>query len=178
MNYFGSVGFGNLATILSNEGHSLGGCIQLRSDDGASESGCITLITANFTSYTVNMTAMYPDSKRCASAFIFSEYPFGTYSLPTGINIETTHVPALLSWNSSYCGEGDFAIYFLFDKPARCYRPGLGPINFNTYEVEPCGNVTFNYPFSMEDHDDSNEWFKVICTKTANGEKVPMNGLK
>ncbi|MBA0670604.1 hypothetical protein Goklo_000015, partial [Gossypium klotzschianum] len=25
----------------------------------------------------------------------------------------------------------------------------------------------------MEDHDDSNEWFKVICTKTANGEKVP-----
>ncbi|MBA0786806.1 hypothetical protein Gotri_026138, partial [Gossypium trilobum] len=25
----------------------------------------------------------------------------------------------------------------------------------------------------MEDHDDSNEWFKVICTKTANGEKAP-----
>ncbi|MBA0635738.1 hypothetical protein Godav_022310, partial [Gossypium davidsonii] len=40
--YFGSVGFGNLATILSNEGDSLGDCIQLRSDDGASESGCMT----------------------------------------------------------------------------------------------------------------------------------------
>ncbi|MBA0683328.1 hypothetical protein Goari_024995 [Gossypium aridum] len=63
-NYFGSVGFGNLATILSNEGNSLGGCIQLSSDDGASEYGCITLITANFTSYSVNMRAMYPDSKR------------------------------------------------------------------------------------------------------------------
>ncbi|MBA0789658.1 hypothetical protein Gotri_025069 [Gossypium trilobum] len=25
----------------------------------------------------------------------------------------------------------------------------------------------------MEDQDDSNDWFKVICTKTANGEKVP-----
>ncbi|TYI63453.1 hypothetical protein E1A91_D09G019000v1 [Gossypium mustelinum] len=161
MNYFGSVGFGNLATILSNEGHSLGGCIQLRSDDGASESGCITLIIANFTSYTVNMTAMYPDRKRCASAFIFSEYPFGTYSLPTGINIETTHVPALLSWNSTYCGDGG------------CKRPGLGPIKFKTYKVENCGNVPFHYPFSMEDQDDSNDWFKVICTKTANEEKLP-----
>ncbi|XP_052875339.1 wall-associated receptor kinase-like 10 [Gossypium arboreum] len=162
MNYFGSVGFGNLATILSNEGDSLGGCIQLRPDDGASESGCITLITANFISYTGNMSAMYPDSRRCASAFIFSVYSFSTaYSLPTGINIRTTHVPAVLSWNSTYCGVGG------------CYRPGLGPINFNTYKVEYCGNVTFHYPFSMEDHDDSDEWFKVICTKAANGEKVP-----
>ncbi|KAK8258624.1 hypothetical protein V6Z12_1Z000100 [Gossypium hirsutum] len=40
------------------------------------------------------------------SIFLPNEYPFGTYSLPTGINIETTHVPALLSWNSTYCGDG------------------------------------------------------------------------
>ncbi|KAL1151167.1 hypothetical protein V6Z11_A09G022600, partial [Gossypium hirsutum] len=147
MNYFGSVGFGNLATILSNKGDSLGGCIQLRSDDDAFKSGCcITLSTANITSYTVNMKAMYPDSERCASAFIFSQYSSSTaYSLPTGISIRTTHVPAVLSWNSTYCGVG-----------------------------EKCGNVTnFHYPFSMEDHDDSNNWFKVNCTKTANGEKVP-----
>ncbi|MFQ6654428.1 hypothetical protein Gotur_025418, partial [Gossypium turneri] len=92
---------------LVNEGDSLGGCIQLRSDDGASESGCITLITANFTSYTVYMTAMYPDSKRCASAFIFSLYSSSTgYSLPSGINNRSSHVPAVLSWNSTYCGEG------------------------------------------------------------------------
>ncbi|KAB2064413.1 hypothetical protein ES319_A09G017500v1 [Gossypium barbadense] len=108
------------------------------------------------------MTAKYPDSNRCASAFIFSSYSFSiAYPLPTGINIRTTHVPAVLSWNSTYCGDGG------------CGRPGLGPINFNTYKVESCGNVTFHYPFSMKDQDDSNDWFKVICNKTANGEKVP-----
>ncbi|MFQ6630649.1 hypothetical protein Gotur_008455, partial [Gossypium turneri] len=84
MNYFGSVGCGNLATILRSEADSLGGCIQPRCDDGASESGCFTQITANLTSYTVNMTAMYPDSKRYASAFIFSKYSFrSAYPLPT-----------------------------------------------------------------------------------------------
>ncbi|KAL1059727.1 hypothetical protein V6Z11_1Z012500 [Gossypium hirsutum] len=163
MNYFGSVGFGNLATILSNEGDSLGGCIQLRSDDGASESGCITLITANLTSYTVNMTAMYPDSKRCASAFIFSKYSFrSAYPLPTGINNGTTHVPAVLNLNSTYCGDGV------------CVRPRLGPINVNTYKVWPCGNVTFHYPFRMKDQDyEIDDWFEVICNKTANGGEVP-----
>ncbi|KAG8482673.1 hypothetical protein CXB51_024343 [Gossypium anomalum] len=169
MNYFGSVGFGNLVNILSSEGDSLGGCIQLRSDDGSSKSGCcITLTTANITSYTVNMTAMYPNSERCASAFIFSQYSTSTaYSLPTGINIGTRHVPAVLSWNSTYCGVGDFAIYFLFANPVGCNRPGPGPIKFNTYKVEKCGNVTnFHYPFSMEDHDDSNNWFKTPAFTT------------
>ncbi|KAK8278138.1 hypothetical protein V6Z11_D09G020600 [Gossypium hirsutum] len=169
MNYFGSVGFGNLATILSNEGDSLGGCIQLRSDDGASESGCFTAITGNFTSYTVNMTAMYPDSNRCASAFIFSAYSFSNgYLLPTDINIGKTHVPTLLSWNSTYCGDGG------------CGRPGLGPISFHTYKVESCGNVTFHYPFRMKVQDDSDNWFKVICNKTANRKGVPslnINGM-
>ncbi|KAH1092173.1 hypothetical protein J1N35_019430 [Gossypium stocksii] len=159
-NYFGSVGCENLATILSNGTDSLGGCIQPRCHDDASESGCFTQITANLTSYTVNMTAMYPDSNRCASAFIFSLYSFSiAYPLPTGINNGTTHVPAVLSWNSTYCGDGG------------CTRPGLGPIN--TYKIESCGNVTFHYPFSMKDQDDSNVWFKVVCNKTANGEKVP-----
>ncbi|TYH00993.1 hypothetical protein ES288_A09G021500v1 [Gossypium darwinii] len=135
---FGSVGCGNLATISSIETDTLGGCIQPRCDDGASESGCLTLITGNFTSYTVNMTAMYPDSNRCASAFIFS------------------------FWNSTYCGDEG------------CGRPILGPINFKTYKVESCGNVTFHYPFRMKDvQDDSNDWFKVICNKTVNGERVP-----
>ncbi|MBA0756317.1 hypothetical protein Gogos_020504, partial [Gossypium gossypioides] len=279
MNYFGSVGCGNWATILRSEADSLGGCSQPRCDDGASESGCFTEITANLTSYTVKMRAMYPDSKRCASAFIFSKYSFrDAYPFPSGINNGTTHVPAVLNWNSSYCGEGDAILInnpvtyincskasvsvnlsgtpFFFSSDMNyfgsvgfgnlatilsnegdslggciqlrsddamypdsercasafilsvysfstayslstginigtthvpavlswkstdcggggCYRPGLGPINFNPYKVEQCGNVTFHYPFSMEDHDDSNEWFKVICTETANGEKVP-----
>ncbi|KAL1080803.1 hypothetical protein V6Z11_D09G019300, partial [Gossypium hirsutum] len=103
-NYFGSVGCGKLATILTNEVVSLGGCIQPRCDDGPSESGCFTQITANLTSYTVNMTAMYPDSKRCASAFIFSKYSFrSAYPLPTGINKGTTHAPAVWS-----CGNVTF----------------------------------------------------------------------
>ncbi|KAA3456028.1 wall-associated receptor kinase-like 8 [Gossypium australe] len=59
----------------------------------------------------------------------------------------------------------DFAIYFLFADPAGCNRPGLGLINFNIYKVEKCGNVSFHYPFSKENHDNSNDWFKVICIK-------------
>ncbi|TYJ16997.1 hypothetical protein E1A91_A09G020000v1 [Gossypium mustelinum] len=168
-NYFGSVGCGNLATILSNEAVSLGGCIQPRCDDGASESGCFTQITANLTSHTVNMRAMYPDSKRCASAFIFSKYSFrSAYPLPTGINNGTTHVPAVLNWNSTYCGDGG------------CGRPGLGSINFRTYKVEPCGNVTVHYPFTMKDQVDLKDWFKVVCNKSDHGQKVPflnINGM-
>ncbi|MFQ6667368.1 hypothetical protein Gotur_033415 [Gossypium turneri] len=160
-NIFGSVGCGNLATVLNNEADSLGGCVQPRCDDGASESGCFTEITGSFTAYTVNMTAMYPDSNRCASAFILSPYSISSGLLPTGINIGTTHVPAALSWNSTSCGDGG------------CGRPGLGSINVNTYKVESCGNVTFHYPFSMKAQDDSNNWFKVICNKTANGKRVP-----
>ncbi|KAH1092128.1 hypothetical protein J1N35_019385 [Gossypium stocksii] len=67
----------------------------------------------------------------------------------------------------------DFAIYFLSAKPAGCRRPSLGRINFNTYKVESCGNVTFYYPFRIKDQDDSNDWFNVICNKTANGQKLP-----
>ncbi|XP_040957538.1 wall-associated receptor kinase-like 3 isoform X2 [Gossypium hirsutum] len=115
------------------------------------------------------MTAMYPDSNRCASAFIFSAYSFSYgYPLPTDINIGKTHVPTLLSWNSTYCGDGG------------CGRPRLGPINFHTYKVESCGNVTFHYPFSKKAQDDSDNWFKVICNKTANGKEVPslnINGM-
>ncbi|TYJ17000.1 hypothetical protein E1A91_A09G020300v1 [Gossypium mustelinum] len=162
-NIFGSVGCGNLATVLSNEADSLGGCVQPRCDHGASESGCFTGIAGNFTSYTVNMTAMYPDSNRCASAFIFSVYSFSSaYPLPNGINFGTRHVPTVLSWNSTYCGDGG------------CGRPGLGPMNFHTYKVESCGNVTFHYPFSMKAQDDSINSFKVICNKTANGKEVPL----
>ncbi|KAG4181995.1 hypothetical protein ERO13_A09G017300v2 [Gossypium hirsutum] len=170
-NNFGSVGCGNLATILSKESDSLAGCVQPRCDDDASESGCYTEFTGNFTSYTVNMTAMYPDSKRCASAFIFNNNFFPpAYPLPTGINIGTTHFPAVLSWNSTYCG----------DPGCTRRRPRLGHTNINTYNVDSCGNVTFLYPFRMKGQDNSNDGFKVICNKTANGEKVPLlniNGM-
>ncbi|KAK5802301.1 hypothetical protein PVK06_029887 [Gossypium arboreum] len=157
MNYFGSVGCGNLATISRSEADSLGGCIQPRCDNGVSEPGCFTRINANLTSYTVNMRAMYPDSKRCASAFIFSKYSFHrAYPLPTGISIKTRHVPAVLNWDSTYCGDGG------------CGRPG------HTYKVWSCGNVTFHYPFRMKDQDyETDGLFEVICNKTTNGGKVP-----
>ncbi|KAG8482657.1 hypothetical protein CXB51_024277 [Gossypium anomalum] len=163
MNYFGSVGCGNLAIISRSEADSLGGCVQPRCDNGVSEPGCFTEITANLTSYAVNMTAMYPDSKRCASAFIFSQYSFrSAYPLPTGINNGTTHVPAVLNWNSTFCGDGG------------CERPGLGPINVRTYKVWSCGYVFSYYPFRMKDQDDETDgWSEVICSKTANGGKVP-----
>ncbi|KAA3456027.1 wall-associated receptor kinase-like 8 [Gossypium australe] len=67
----------------------------------------------------------------------------------------------------------DFAIYFLFANPAGCNRPAPGPIKFNTNDLEYCGNVSFHYPFTMKDKDDSNNWIKVICTITAIGEEVP-----
>ncbi|KAB2064410.1 hypothetical protein ES319_A09G017200v1 [Gossypium barbadense] len=171
MNFYGSVGCGNLATILRNEADSLGGCVQPRCDDGASESGCFTQITGNFTSYTVNMTAMYPDSNRCASGFFFYKFLSpNAYTLPTGINIGTTHVPAALNWNSTYCGNEGCTIQIL----------RLGPTKINTYKVDSCGNVTFHYPFRMKDQHNSNDWFKVICNKTVNGEEVPflnINGM-
>ncbi|MFQ6630631.1 hypothetical protein Gotur_009389 [Gossypium turneri] len=75
----------------------------------------------------------------------------------------------------------DFAIYTLFAKPAGCGRPGLGPINFHTYKVESCGNVTFHYPFRMHQDDPNDDWFEVICTNNANGKKMPflnINGMK
>ncbi|KAB2064412.1 hypothetical protein ES319_A09G017400v1 [Gossypium barbadense] len=139
MNYFGSVGCGNLATISRSEADSLGGCIQPRCDNGVSEPGCFTEINGNLTSYTVNMTAMYPDSKRCASAFIFSQYSFSfrsAYQLPSGTNNGTRHVPA---------------------------SAGCVSINFYTYKVESCGDVTFHYPFRVKGQDDLKDWFKVIC---------------
>ncbi|MBA0753718.1 hypothetical protein Gogos_020559, partial [Gossypium gossypioides] len=46
-------------------------------------------------------------------------------------------------------------------------------MNFNTYKPESCGNVTFHYPFSMKAQDDSDNWFKVICDKTADGKEAP-----
>ncbi|MBA0786491.1 hypothetical protein Gotri_025612, partial [Gossypium trilobum] len=109
-NNFASVGCGNLVTIFRNEADAFGGCVQTICGDGASESGCSNTISGNFTSTIVNMTAMYPigkdDRKRCSSAVIFSRLYFReAYPLPIGINIETTHVPTTLSWNSSYCGD-------------------------------------------------------------------------
>ncbi|XP_052478369.1 uncharacterized protein LOC105775361 [Gossypium raimondii] len=169
-NYFGSVGCGNLATIFSNEADPLGGCIQPICGDGASESGCYNRISGNFTSNVVNMTAMYPtgkdDDKRCASAFIFSRLYFREdYPLPIGIHIETTHVPATLSWNSTYCGDAGCEL-------------GPGPINFSS--KDSCGNVTFQYPFEIIHQHYPNGWFRVICNKTSNGRKMPflnINGI-
>ncbi|KAB2062276.1 hypothetical protein ES319_A10G143600v1 [Gossypium barbadense] len=169
-NNFATVGCGNLVTIFRNEADAFGGCIQPICGDGASESGCSNTISGNFTSTIVNMTVMYPvgkdNGKRCSSAFIFSRLYFReAYPLPIGINIETTHVPTTLSWNSSYCGD------------AGC-EPRPGPISLNG--EKSCGNVTFQYPFEIIDQEYPNGWFRVICKKTSNGQTTPflnINGV-
>ncbi|GMJ03991.1 hypothetical protein HRI_004068300 [Hibiscus trionum] len=157
-NMFGSVGCGNLATIFSNDVEPLGGCIQPICGDGDSkaELGCFNQVFGNFSSTVVNMTAMYPgakdESKRCTSAFLFSRLYFhwdDPLAIGSGINIETTHVPTTLTWNSTYCGD------------AGCEQ-GPGPIIFNS--ENSCGNVTFQYPFEVSDqHYPNDSWFKVIC---------------
>ncbi|GMI70046.1 wall associated kinase-like 1 [Hibiscus trionum] len=176
-NMFGSVGCGSLATIFDNDGEPLGGCIQPICGDRASkaeaEPGCFNQVFGNFSSTMVNMTTMYPgakdESKRCASGFLFSRLYFrgdDPLAIGNGINIETTHVPTTLSWNSTYCGD------------AGC-EPGPGPINFNS--ENSCGNVTFQYPFEINDqHYLNGNWFRVICKKTINGRSMPflnINGI-
>ncbi|KAK9029857.1 hypothetical protein V6N11_031302 [Hibiscus sabdariffa] len=174
-NMFGSLGCGNLATIFSNDAEPLGGCIQPICDDETSEAeaGCVNQVFGNFSSTIVNMTPMYPgakdDSKRCTSAFLFSRlYLRGDdpLAIGNGINIETTHVPTTLSWNSSYCGD------------AGC-EPGPGPININS--ENSCGKVKFEYPFEINNQRYLNDsWFRVICKKTISGGSMPflnINGI-
>ncbi|KAK8556211.1 hypothetical protein V6N12_002622 [Hibiscus sabdariffa] len=178
-NMFGSVGCGNLATIFGNDAEPRGGCIQPVCGVGASEAGaepgCFNQVFGNFSSTIVNMTAMYPGakdgSKRCTSAFLFSRLYFhgdDPLAIGNGLNIQTTHVPTTISWNSSYCGD------------AGCEPgPGLGPINFNG--ENSCGNITFQYPFQISDQHFSNgNWFGIICKKTSNGPPMPflnINGM-
>ncbi|XP_039058569.1 wall-associated receptor kinase-like 22 isoform X2 [Hibiscus syriacus] len=57
--------------------------------------------------------------------------------------------------------------------------PRLGPTNLNG-EI-PCGNVTFQYPFEINDqHHPNGSRFRVICKKTTDGRSMPflnINGL-
>ncbi|KAL4378703.1 hypothetical protein GQ457_02G043330 [Hibiscus cannabinus] len=172
-NMFGSVGCGSLATIFSDDAESRGGCIQPKCGVGASEAeaepGCINQVFGNFSSTIVNMTSMYPDakpkeSKRCTSGFLFSRLYFrgdDPLAFDNGVNIQTTHVPTTLTWNSSYCGD------------AGCEPgPGLGPINFN--RENSCGNITFQYPFQIsEQHFSNGNWFGIVCQKTSKGRPIP-----
>ncbi|KAK8585948.1 hypothetical protein V6N13_050915 [Hibiscus sabdariffa] len=171
-NYFGSVGCGNVATIFGNGAGSLGGCIQPECGDPVYESNCFTEISGKLTSYTVSMTEMYPSSKdnnRCASAFMYSPYYLESlFTFPRDISIETTHVPAVLGINSTYCDHGV------------CRGPG--PINL--YKEESCGNSTdwvrFHYPFGIHDEDYMNHWFRVTCKQMGNNGSVPLiniNGI-
>ncbi|KAL4378578.1 hypothetical protein GQ457_02G043300 [Hibiscus cannabinus] len=168
-NMFGSVGCGSLATIFSNDAEPRGGCIQPVCGVGASEAepGCFNQVFGNFSSTMVHMTSMYPDakpkeSKRCASAFLFSRLYFhedDPLAFDNGVNIQTTHLPTTLSWDSTFCGD------------AGC-EPRPGPINFNS--ENSCGNITFQYPFQISDqHFPNDSWFRIICKKTSNGQPMP-----
>ncbi|PPS12300.1 hypothetical protein GOBAR_AA08334 [Gossypium barbadense] len=162
-NYFGSVGCGNLATIFSNEADPLGGCIQPKCGDGASESGYYIRISGNFTSNVVNMTAMYPPDKRCSSAFIFSRLYFREdYPLPIGIHIETTHVPATFSWNSTYCGNAGNLV-------GGCLQPSCR----KSKETSSATGCPINIPRESNDFD-INNWTYV---PTSLQWSTPISGL-
>ncbi|KAE8673873.1 hypothetical protein F3Y22_tig00111769pilonHSYRG00061 [Hibiscus syriacus] len=168
-NLFGSVGCGNLAAVLGNDSEPLGGCIQPRcGGGGGAEAGCFNQVFGNFSSSMVEMTAVYDggkedERKRCSSAFLFSRLYFhgdDPLDIGNGVDIETTHVPTTLSWDSTYCGH------------AGC-EPGLGPTYF--ISENSCGNITFQYPFEISDqlHHPNGSWFTVICNKTADGRSMP-----
>ncbi|TYG98969.1 hypothetical protein ES288_A10G159900v1 [Gossypium darwinii] len=172
-NYFGSVGCGNLATIFSNEADPLGGCIQPKCGDGASESGYYIRISGNFTSNVVNMTAMYPPDKRCSSAFIFSRLYFREdYPLPIGIHIETTHVPATFSWNSTYCGNAGNLVGGCLQPSCRKSKETSSatgcPINI------PRGLGSFSANMSESNDFDINNWTYV---PTSLQWSTPISGL-
>ncbi|OMO90180.1 hypothetical protein COLO4_19310 [Corchorus olitorius] len=159
-NYFGSVGCGNLATILSNH-VPIDGCLQ----PAGCNKGCYTQdILPNFTSLSVTMTDPFPSAKesnRCSSAFIF-DYSLldSDGAIPTTIGIETTHVPAMLEWGPDIkCNVGD------------CQEPGAK--SNRNHCKRSCRNAQIEWPFGIEPHCYKNEWFKVSCNKTDHkGEKA------
>ncbi|EOY05057.1 Wall associated kinase-like 6 [Theobroma cacao] len=73
-NYFVSVGCGSLATILHNQTHLIGGCLQSGcSNIVPSYGGCFTSIPPGLSSFVANMTEIYPSNgsnRSCGSAFL------------------------------------------------------------------------------------------------------------
>ncbi|KAL1080793.1 hypothetical protein V6Z11_D09G018300 [Gossypium hirsutum] len=109
-NIFGSVGCGNLATVLSNEADSLGGSVQPRCDDGASESGCLTVIreiSLPILSFFANMSDMvdpsdYRRKRSCGFASLIS-YDF---NFTDDFDLSNrTHAPTQLQWGTLIYGE-------------------------------------------------------------------------
>ncbi|XP_039019012.1 uncharacterized protein LOC120150402 [Hibiscus syriacus] len=163
-NYFGSAGCGNWATISTNRGDSVVGCMQpvCGSDGGG---GFYTEIVGTFTSYSVSTRNMNGSERRsCATAFMYcSAYFDAVYPLPVEINSATTHVPATLQWDSTSCG----------DNGCEVGRPDI--INENS-----CGDVNFEYPFGVRSRKHSKSRFEVMCNETADGEHTPfinINGI-
>ncbi|KAK8561058.1 hypothetical protein V6N13_149752 [Hibiscus sabdariffa] len=162
-NFFGSVGCGNLATISANRLDSIVGCMQpMCGSGGGSGPGCFTQIFGNITSYTVSMADMHGGKTSCASAFMFcSSYFENGYPLPVEINSETTHVPATLEWDSSYCS----------DEGCEAPRPT------NLIDQKSCGSLSFEYPFGVRNQSHSETPFEVICNETGDGERTPFLNL-
>ncbi|XVF65419.1 hypothetical protein PTKIN_Ptkin09bG0247600 [Pterospermum kingtungense] len=121
-NMFGSVGCGNWATVYSNiSDEPIAGCLQPRCGDLTSNIGnCYAeIISEDLVSYTTTIREIIDygkleHSRRCASAFMFDASmlnclvdPIGPtcvcpdFKFPDNISIETTHVPAILGWNTS-----------------------------------------------------------------------------
>ncbi|EOY05059.1 Wall associated kinase-like 6, putative [Theobroma cacao] len=172
-NRFGSVGCGNLATIFRNQTYRIGGCLQPRCGDVSSTSSCHGSILENLKSYTATISEMYPDhkdSKRCrSSVFLFYWGMLDTDSallLDGNVNISTTHVPAVLKWDTVKCNLGD----------TRCKELKAVSDQKSDCTVS-CGEVDIAYPFGMDARCYMNEWFKVTCNETADGKKPFLSSI-
>ncbi|EOY05062.1 Wall associated kinase-like 6, putative [Theobroma cacao] len=76
-NYFVSVGCGSLATILHNQTHLIGGCLQSGCSNIVTSYGrCFTSIPQGLSSFVAKMSDLYPSNgsnRSCGSAFLTEE---------------------------------------------------------------------------------------------------------
>ncbi|TYH81973.1 hypothetical protein ES332_D02G023400v1 [Gossypium tomentosum] len=102
-NLFGSIGCGHSATVFSNRTDPIGGCLQPRCGDMTEFQGCYATVSENITSYTAKMSPFTNESNgrnACTSAFMFDVGTFERIIFPGDINIDSTHVPAILEWKT------------------------------------------------------------------------------
>ncbi|OMO92040.1 hypothetical protein CCACVL1_06929 [Corchorus capsularis] len=158
---------GNLVSLVDNNKTVVSSCIQPSCSDVLSyNKGCFAFFSENRTSFPATIQQFYHEeyghSKRssCSSTFIFDPMSLLNPDM-TFPNDITSHVPATLEWTNpcdleaAQCQEADA-------------EPGC---------TKRCGNVDFEFPFGIEAGCYFNDWFRVTCKKTANGQVPFLNKI-